>query len=519
MDRITSSTVAFNTQQGAHPQVAAPAQTIEALVLQLLDTSTVRISVAGTIIDLPTQIPLIPGSFVRLAVRGHGTDSKFVIVGPSPRTPVDLSQRPLDHVTISNAAVVTSAATGSGLPAGGAVVAHAPTAPHGAPAQGTVAAGVGPVVDDGVVATPAAIVDPQLAQSKVAADPKQATQEPAVALAVAMRTAAARQLSLSPLLADAAEAMTLTHLPTPVRQALLTLMAFPPSFEEGVTPGVVRQSVKHSGIFLEARLADLRVPFTPAPDLKVALLALRHTLHDWAARAQRYGETTSALAHALAALSVPKPDGEHAAASAAAAASEAPANLKPPPPYPGAPTTGQPPAAPSVDPHTPLDVIRERLIERTEGALARMTLLQSASLPDAINPHQARSESPAPHWSFEIPFVVPQQGAAVAQFEIARDGCNGSPQERKAPVWRANFSIDIEPIGPVHAQVAVSGNRAAVRLWAERTASAAALRAGAPELTQALQSVALDTAEILVRNGVPPRPVKAPAGRFVDRAS
>ena len=71
----------------------------------------------------------------------------------------------------------------------------------------------------------------------------------------------------------------------------------------------------------------------------------------------------------------------------------------------------------------------------------------------------------------------------------------------------------------LRAGLRMSSNRAAVRLWAERKASAAALRANSPELSEALQRMALEAAEVMVRDGVPPRPVKAPAGRFVDRAS
>ena len=47
-------------------------------------------------------------------------------------------------------------------------------------------------------------------------------------------------------------------------------------------------------------------------------------------------------------------------------------------------------------------------------------------------------------------------------------------------VWRARFSLDVEPAGPVHALVSLSGERTSVRMWAERPATAAQLRAGAP---------------------------------------
>ena len=46
-------------------------------------------------------------------------------------------------------------------------------------------------------------------------------------------------------------------------------------------------------------------------------------------------------------------------------------------------------------------------------------------------------------------------------------------------IWRARFSLDVEPAGPVHALVSLIGDKTAVRMWAERPATAAQLRAGA----------------------------------------
>ena len=74
-------------------------------------------------------------------------------------------------------------------------------------------------------------------------------------------------------------------------------------------------------------------------------------------------------------------------------------------------------------------------------------------------------------------------------------------------------------MGPVHAQVALTGHRAAVRLWAERPRTAIALRGNLSELNAGFKLVGLETAEVVVRDGAPPRPLKPGAGRFVDRAS
>jgi hypothetical protein len=105
----------------------------------------------------------------------------------------------------------------------------------------------------------------------------------------------------------------------------------------------------------------------------------------------------------------------------------------------------------------------------------------------------------------------------MAQFEISRDG-GGSEVEAAKPTWRARFSIDVEPSGPIHALVSLSGEKTSVRMWAERPATAAQLRAGAGELSQALSRAELQPGDIVIRDGTPPQSHPARAGHFLDRA-
>jgi hypothetical protein len=190
------------------------------------------------------------------------------------------------------------------------------------------------------------------------------------------------------------------------------------------------------------------------------------------------------------------------------------ANNPPPPPYRGGPTSAQP-ALPST---LPADanprLVGQVLLNHTEAALAHLKLLQIASLPDSPQgnpPHQEQG----PRLMFEIPFTTPQ-GSAIAQFEIRRDG-RGGTAEQSGPVWRARFSLDIEPMGPVHAQIVLMGGRAWVTLWAEREASVQILRQNEKLLSQALKESDV-IPEVAFCLGAPHRKV-TPAGQFLDRAS
>jgi hypothetical protein len=138
-------------------------------------------------------------------------------------------------------------------------------------------------------------------------------------------------------------------------------------------------------------------------------------------------------------------------------------------------------------------------------------------LPDRVDFATPRLDPAAPRWSFEIPFAVPN-GTAVAQFEISRDGGNDSEAEAAKRIWRARFSLDVEPAGPVHALISLTGDKTSVRMWAERPATASLLRAGTAQLNQALIRAELQPGDIVIREGAPVQPVPASAGHFLDRA-
>jgi hypothetical protein len=186
------------------------------------------------------------------------------------------------------------------------------------------------------------------------------------------------------------------------------------------------------------------------------------------------------------------------------------------PPFRGAVPSPQPIAMPTLAPDTPTANMGRQLLEQTDAALARQTLLQVASLPDRPELGGA-SQNTQPRWSFEIPFATPQ-GTAMAQFEISRDGGNEVEAATPTRVWRARFTLDVEPTGPVHALVSLIGDKTAVRMWAERPETAAQLRANTDALSQALRQAELEPGDIFVGEGAPPQP-KPRAGRFLDRAT
>ncbi len=185
----------------------------------------------------------------------------------------------------------------------------------------------------------------------------------------------------------------------------------------------------------------------------------------------------------------------------------------PPPPISGALPAAQPVTSATLVSNSSAETAMHHLLADTDGAIARQTLLQVASLPDQIDPSTGRIDPTAQRWNFEIPFLTPQ-GTAMAQFEISRDGAGSEAEASANRAWRARFTLDVEPSGPVHALVSLNGDKTSVRMWAERPATADQLRAGVSQLSQALNRAELRPGDIVIRDGAPPQPVRGQGRAF-----
>lgn len=191
----------------------------------------------------------------------------------------------------------------------------------------------------------------------------------------------------------------------------------------------------------------------------------------------------------------------------------------PPPPFAGGPLAGQRPTGSDLPPEASAQEIVRWLVKGAGAALARQDLMQIASLPEAHHdPETGETRPQAGRLNLEVPFVTPQ-GVAVAQFEIGHDGggAGGGAVGAVERTYRVRFSIDVEPLGPVHALLTLTGARTRVSLWAERAETIARLRAGEESLGAALRQADLSP-EVAVHSGAPIRDTSV-LGHFVDQAS
>ena len=589
MDIVISPTaVALNAQLGSPVPAFQAGEVLDALVLQLLENGAVRLSIGDAVLDVKTQVPLVPGTTVRLAVKNSPEGIKLVVIDPPPPgavlpsapgprgagtiatnsgppaiagetsvpaasskaaapapSTVALQPNPPSQTTtaVASPAIVLAQtvkvaaarqgglaplfadlAVVSGIPSGGTAGANAgEVRPLGATAPGPIAPDV---LGQGLPTREATMPVPLLASIPAGRSASLAAGNPASASTTPPQV---QEPTASPA-PPAIPAATLAALPEPVRQVAARLLAMRLPTDSAVTAGDLKQAFSRSGLLFEARVAAAAEAAQGAPhsavpvnlDLKAALIVFKQVLRTWL-DVGTAGDLASGTKPLLPSANV-KAEPSSIPGTAAGSAGDpqaprpAPSLAGPPPPYRGALPTAQPPVSAAIAADaTPRD-IGARLLADTDAALARHTLLQAASLNAAPSTQPTHSDPSGPRWNFEVPFATPQ-GTAMAQFEIARDG-RAVPAEGIKQVWRARFTLDVEPIGAVHAQIALSGERATVTLWAERTGSAVRLRESASLLTDALQQADLEPGDVLVREGAPPRPREsASPGRFLDRAS
>ena len=293
-------------------------------------------------------------------------------------------------------------------------------------------------------------------------------------LASARLGAATMQDGMAVLMANVLRASAAGNLPPTVQSAVQQVMSLQMPTDKTPDASAVKNAMLASGLFTEAALAHGE---TPPADLKTALAQLAGAAQRWLAKTPANQPQTETPAPSV------------------------------PPPVRGGQPVAQSPATPSL-PQNAIPALTAKLLTTgSEAALARQNLLQMASLPDQQQPGETR-------WIFDVPLMTPQ-GPAVAQLIVPRDG-KDSTAESPEPVWRIGLAMDIEPLGPVRANLALSGGHAWVTISADRPDSLNKLANNSSWLTDALTAATLES-DIAFQSGTGAS--SARRSRLVDRAS
>jgi hypothetical protein len=536
---VPVSAAAFVADAATPELVLQAGSVVDAKVVSVLADNLVRIAIANLSIDVMSEVALSPGQNLQLAVSQNDGTVRFAIVsgaGGAATDPVTLTPgaaaltespalapfatatrnllTPLEQIAVSVASAdavtkqssqaplfsnLAAVVTSSDLPAGlkqaalDVLAQQTPLTPQldgedietafqksGLFLEASLASGATPASGNVPDLKAALLV---LRQTLVATSGMLETGAPQVA---------AQTASLPTAPAFVSQAVT------SFEQAVAEMPQAPP-LSPDAEPGQALQMARAANVAALAEVVTQDAALPRAVSASVALSLLQEAVR----------EMPHAPGGAVAPTKVAVPDAHSFDVTPRAATT--------PPPFRGALPAPQAIATSSLVSDAPLSQTVHRLLDDTDAAIARQTLLQVASLPDRVDASGQRIDPTVPQWNFEIPFAT-AQGTAMAQFEISRDG-GGNEVDPAKKAWRARFSLNVEPAGPVHALITLSGGKTLVRMWAERPATAQQLRAGAGELSQALVNADLKPGDIVIRDGTPPQPQRARAGHFLDRAT
>ena len=273
------------------------------------------------------------------------------------------------------------------------------------------------------------------------------------------------QGSLAPLLATLTAAArnpaAIAGLSPDLQAAILKAFQQLPSVAQALQPESLRQVVHASGLFYEARLAQLAAnpPTRLEGDLKAVLLSLATRLRT---RSEPAAPAPVRARHEPAPPrtgSGPVAQGRVTGEAALAGAAPLPAALR----------------------------------AASEQALARLVLHQWNALEN--------SESGQTRWLLELP-LRSAGGVDIVHLLLERERDRETGEQE--PVWRVELALDLPNLGPLHIRITVSGKQVGAQVWAHDTHTATWIHEALPELRSALEERCLRVRDLGCHQGDPP---------------
>ena len=286
---------------------------------------------------------------------------------------------------------------------------------------------------------------------------RQQLVEAAATRARALRAALPHEIRLDAALARLASMVGTSRFPVgqpaaPETAAVLRLLAAVPRPDTLTESTGLRQALRDSGVFLEARLATLA--------------------GGTGGRAELATDFKAQVLRLLALLAPSRADPAPAQSPAAA-----------------------PPGEPA---------LVAKLNGLLEGALHRVHSQQLASL--------AARESAVPTWHFELPIRLGPEYEAL-RLRVEREP--PPPGAEEEPRWTVNLALTPGDLGPLHVRVTLSGNTVSSTLWAERPETASLVRERLDELRSSLDGAGFAVGRMQCLDGCPPAARADPPGALL----
>lgn len=282
------------------------------------------------------------------------------------------------------------------------------------------------------------------------------------AVDAALRQLFPRQQPLTDLAANLAHLRAnpkqLEQFPAPIRQALTRLIDGFPQAARLARPGGLRDALANSGLFLESRLQQ---PGNGAQimqsDTKGLLARLVQTLSQSVENSTDHNQTPTR-----------------------SGTTTPPGRLQP-----------QGPAQATLEALGSKESPLRELFNQASGALARIEIHQTQA-----------AQQPNGLW---LPLEVPVWDGDtldVLQLQVGRDGGGAENDDEEQPML-VRIAFEFRSLGPVYANVRLSGNRVSTTWWAERPEIAGLFRENLEWLRGRLTEAGLDVGTINCSQGAP----------------
>ena len=238
----------------------------------------------------------------------------------------------------------------------------------------------------------------------------------------------------------------------PVSLAVERLAATLPQVQKLMTPDGLQTALQNSGLFLEASLAAVLANGAPLPenDLKARLLNLLALLQDPDAVKKILQPATQTVSHQPA--KQPQDDGSEREA-----------------------------------------IHLEKLAQKVEGALAKITVDQLESQP---------SDNGAISLQLNIPFAEGNY-QDIAKLHIASEGA-AAHDERINPAWTATIELQPPGMGAFNARIVWNGERIDACLWSDRKETTALISSASEILRARLEQAGLEAGTLTILDRPPP---------------
>ncbi len=325
-----------------------------------------------------------------------------------------------------------------------------------------------------------------------------------------------------------AAATAIPRLPANVQTALVRLIASLPTTSQVSEARGLQAAIRDSGIFLEPKLANLvrhqRNDSAPPPPAALSTSTGSATLNDQKANLLRFYATLESAARqqlapaqrggppltpeqALRVLSaaVSRSGGAATQATASGTPAATPTHLADPLHLAFPTPVSVQGAVPTMPAGGTLDLALSVLLRQVAAAISRITVqqVQSTAAQQGASPDAGVNNS----WQIEIPIRHADGSLHAFQIQIDEEEhqrAGEEEDENKVKQWKVTLAFDLDPLGPMYAQIRLRDHAVSTRFWAEREATLQAVRSELDALKTKLVSLGLQVEELDCLPGAPP---------------